>query len=258
MEYKSITMEQAQFKARPKEKTFEGYASTYGNRDLVSDVVHQGAFAKTVAERGPDGSNDIKILWDHFDGFGMPKSFKDNEVGLFMTGKALNLSTTDDRMEMMAGELYKHLSIGYEAINDKTRFDEDGTRHLHEVKLYEVSVVMFPANEMAALISVRKAAELDLMVKGIGKNDLLDRVKHLKGIDVGRIDNALAALGELAADLKTKAEPEVSSTPSEPDVPEQPEDEPEELKALLEEIHSFNDELRIVNELRELKIGGIG
>lgn len=267
MEYKSLEFTEAEFKARPKEKSFEGYAATYGNRDLVGDVIHKSAFEKTVKERGPEGDNMIKILWDHFDPFGMPKSFKDNDVGLFMQGKALNLSTTDDRMEMMSGGLYKHLSIGYQTVEDKVAWDEDGTRHLHEIKLYEVSVVMFPANEMAALVSVRKAAELDLMVKGIGRDDLLDRAKHLKGIDLGRVDNALQALGELASDLRAKsAEPETGRSTTLPPFPDtrEPEagkpttpsgaEEPEEFKALLDEIDSAIDEVRVVNRLQELRI----
>jgi HK97 family phage prohead protease len=280
LEYKSLTLEEAQFKARPKEKTFEGYAATFGNRDLVGDVIHKGAFDKTVAERGPGAEDMIKILWDHFDPFGMPKSFKNNDVGLYMVGKALNLSTTDDRMEMMAGGLYKHMSIGYVPIEDKVKWDEDGTRHLHEVKLYEVSVVMFPANEMAAMVSVRKAAELDLMVKGIGRGDLIDRARHLKGVDLGRIDNALQALSELAADLRVKAseaekpgageaepttshagaeEPEAgeSTTPSEAseagEARETQDEEPEETKALEGEILSFIDEIRLLNEVKSLR-----
>ena len=265
LEYKSLSLEEAQFKARPKEKTFEGYAATYGNRDLVGDVIHKGAFEKTVAERGPDGQDMVKILWDHFDPFGMPKSFKDNDVGLYMVGKALNLSTADDRMEMMVGGLYKHMSIGYAPIEDRVKWDEDGTRHLHEIKLYEVSVVMFPANEMAALVSVRKAAELDLMVKGIGRSDLIDRAKHLKGIDIGRIDNALEALTELAADLRAKSERPEAGRPTtsdfeEPEAgkpttpPEDQSDEPDEVKALEQELGSFIDELRLLNEVKSLRI----
>lgn len=267
LEYKSLSLEEAQFKARPREKTFEGYAATYGNRDLVGDVIHRDAFEKTIAERGPEGEDMIKILWDHFDPFGMPKSFKDNEVGLFMTGKALNLSTTDDRMEMMAGGLYKHMSIGYQPVEDKTRYDDDGTRHLHEIKLFEVSVVMFPANEMAALVSVRKAAELDFMVKGIGRDDLIDRAKHLKGIDLGRIDNAVQALSELAEDLRIKSgKPEAgepttshvtqggepgageSTTPSESGA-----EDHSEIKALEDMLNSKINELSVLNKIQELR-----
>jgi hypothetical protein len=177
-------------------------------------------------------------------------------------------------MEMLVSGLYKHMSIGYEPIFDKTTFDEDGTRHLNEIKLYEVSCVLFPANEMAALVSVRKAAELDLMVKGIGRNDLLERAKHMKGIDLGRVDNALAALGELAADLRNKSgsepeagrpttqgepearEPEAQEPTTPPDPEETPEGEPDETKELLSQIHSFIDEVRIVNEVKQLTVGG--
>ena len=31
-------------------RTFEGYASTFGNTDLVGDIIKPGAFKKTIAE----------------------------------------------------------------------------------------------------------------------------------------------------------------------------------------------------------------
>jgi phage head maturation protease len=36
-----------------------------------------------------------------------------------------------------------------------TRYDCGGIRHLHELKLYEVSVVTFPMNEMATVSSLK-------------------------------------------------------------------------------------------------------
>ncbi len=39
---------------------FEGLASTFGNQDMVGDVVEPGAFAATIARPGR-----IKMLWQH-------------------------------------------------------------------------------------------------------------------------------------------------------------------------------------------------
>jgi len=50
---------------------FEGYASTFGNEDLVGDIVEKGAFKKTIQERLP--KNLIKVLWQHYDPMGVPK-----------------------------------------------------------------------------------------------------------------------------------------------------------------------------------------
>ena len=32
------------------------YAAAFGNEDADGDVIHRGAFAKTIAERGPNGT----------------------------------------------------------------------------------------------------------------------------------------------------------------------------------------------------------
>src|SRR3990172_12417972 len=42
-------------------RTVEGYANVFGVKDLVGDIVHPGAFAKTLVERG----GEIKFLWQH-------------------------------------------------------------------------------------------------------------------------------------------------------------------------------------------------
>src|SRR5690606_40163764 len=41
------------------------YWSAFGNRDSDGDVIQRGAYAKTIQERGPQGANRIKFLWQH-------------------------------------------------------------------------------------------------------------------------------------------------------------------------------------------------
>jgi hypothetical protein len=42
--------------------TFEGYASTFGNKDSGGDVIMPGAFAKSIRTKGVRG---VKMLLDH-------------------------------------------------------------------------------------------------------------------------------------------------------------------------------------------------
>ena len=42
-------------------RTFSGLAAIFGNIDLVDDVIHTGAFTKTLTERG----SRVKFLWQH-------------------------------------------------------------------------------------------------------------------------------------------------------------------------------------------------
>ncbi len=68
--------------------------------------------------------------------------------------------------------MIKDLSIGYETV--QSMYDsETEVRHLTEIKLYEVSCVTFPMNELAGISSVKALSDAD-------------RSKHLKAIDEHR------------------------------------------------------------------------
>ena len=53
---------------------------------------------------------------------------------------------------MMKRGVLKGLSIGYDTMRDVIT---NGVRHLQELKLYEVSIVTFPMNELATVSSVK-------------------------------------------------------------------------------------------------------
>ncbi|HEY4613744.1 MAG TPA: hypothetical protein VII11_12230, partial [Bacteroidota bacterium] len=40
-----------------------GYAAAFNNRDHDGDIIRPGAFKRTIAARGPGGSNKIKFLY---------------------------------------------------------------------------------------------------------------------------------------------------------------------------------------------------
>jgi uncharacterized protein len=136
---------------------FRGVASVYGNIDLQNDAVMPGAFTKTLSERGAT----VPILWQHEQdnpiGLG---TLSDSASGLLIYGD-LDLDIDEGRRGysgLKKGYL-KGLSIGYDVI--KSSYDGAGVRRLLELKLYEVSLVTFPANELAIVDAV-KAARRDL------------------------------------------------------------------------------------------------
>ena len=43
----------------------KGYASVFSNLDSDSDVIHKGAFTKSVKEWGPEGKDRIKLVAQH-------------------------------------------------------------------------------------------------------------------------------------------------------------------------------------------------
>jgi hypothetical protein len=135
---------------------FEGYASTFGNVDSYGDIVERGAFARTIDQN--DGR--FPILWQHRsdEPIGVSVEMSEDLHGLAVTGQ-LNLETQRGREahSLLRQGAIKGLSIGFETVKQTLL---GGVRHLVEIRLWEFSVVTFPANDLATVTAV-KTGELD-------------------------------------------------------------------------------------------------
>jgi HK97 family phage prohead protease len=134
------------------ERTFKGYASTW-DEDQVGDVIHQGAFIKSISEAFP--AKRIKVLWQHSEPLGMPTEMYEDNYGLYVKGKVSKTRLGDEALELMRDGVVDRMSIGFMIPQGKSDYDEDGVRHIREVKLMEFSPVTFPANEAAIITGVK-------------------------------------------------------------------------------------------------------
>lgn len=261
---KSIPFTDAEFKVRLQTREFEGFASTTGNMDLVGDIIEPGSFRKTIAERGPKAANKIKVLWDHFAPFGMPAEMREEDHGLHVVGKAADTQENKDRLQYMADGVVDSMSIGFSIPEGKSWWEEDDdapygmVRHITEVKLYEFSPVMFPANELAVISGVRKQAELALLMKSFDRDDLARAAKRMEGVEEKAIDEALEALGSLRESLfgikheAPAAVPRPGETPTGDPVvgPQEPgKTDPDEAKEIDAALQSVLDDLTLKNFL---------
>lgn len=139
--------------------TFAGYASVWGVTDAYNDVVAKGAFKKTVKEK-----KAFPLLWSHNPaepiGIIVPE---EDEVGLKVQG-SLNLDVQRGRetrslmRQMAEAGTPMGLSIGYNAVKEK--YDKDtGIRTLTEIRLWEISPVVFPACEPARVDDVKSETD---------------------------------------------------------------------------------------------------
>ena len=135
---------------------FEGYGSIFGNKDLGNDVVEAGAFTKSLRSRKP---NQVKLLWQHKQDqpIGVFESIKEDGDGLAVKGRlALGTQQGREAFELMKMGALDGLSIGYKADPNKQSYDERRKRRmLKEVDLMEISLVTFPMNPKARVISVK-------------------------------------------------------------------------------------------------------
>lgn len=139
----------------------EGYASTWiRTPDSYGDVVKQGAFTRTLAERW-NGGEGIPFLWAHqMDSLksfiGTAKADEDDK-GLHF------VATFDDTEEAQrVRQLYKDgrlrkFSFAYDVVDAGPVTLEGGVKanELRELDLYEISAVTVPANDDAGVVDVK-------------------------------------------------------------------------------------------------------
>lgn len=132
----------------------EGYASTFGNRDLVGDIVQRGAFARTLKGRP---ANQIAMLWAHDSKrpIGVWDEVEEDALGLRVKGRILT-QTRDgsDAFEFAKAGAARGLSIGYRTIKSR-RSAELKARLLDDVDLFEISLLPVQANSLARVERVK-------------------------------------------------------------------------------------------------------
>lgn len=139
--------------------TFEGYASTFGERDLGGDIVVEGAFTKSLKA---SGANGVKMFADHDPRkrIGVWTSITEDSKGLYVKGRLL-LEKKDGQeayIDLKEGVI-DAMSIGYQTIQEN--FDgRRKARMLKEVKLMEISLVPFGMNQSARVTGVKSAGDI--------------------------------------------------------------------------------------------------
>ena len=143
-----------------KGRTVSGYFSTFGNIDSDNEVIVKGAFAKSIAENGPDGKDRILHLYGHNRWDGLPvgklKVLREDEIGLYFESEIVDTAFNNDILShYKAGTLKEH-SIGFYIINSyHETVNEVDIRYITEVKLLEGSTVLWGANEEAKITGIK-------------------------------------------------------------------------------------------------------
>ena len=136
----------------------EGYGAVFGNKDEVDDIINPGAFTETLRK---DGLPVMLRQHDPDKVIGAWTDAKEDERGLFMKGE-LNLDVQEglESYSLLKQKAFKGLSIGYKT-QDYSIDQTTQIRTLKKVKLYEVSLVTFPANLKAGVSGVKGLPETE-------------------------------------------------------------------------------------------------
>lgn len=131
------------------EGRFSGYASLFNRLDTGGDMVLPGAFGKSLAQR----RGRIRLLFQHDpkEPVGIWEHLVEDGNGLHAVGRlAPGVPRAEDLRRLIGAGALDGLSIGFRAVRASRRAGA-ATRLLHEIDLYEISIVTFPMMEDARI-----------------------------------------------------------------------------------------------------------
>ena len=196
--------------------TFVGYAAKFNSpsEDLggFTETIESGAFRKSLRSR-----NDVKLLVNHDTGrvlassrAGTMKLYED-EVGLRVEASLPNTSDGRDMAELLKrGDLNK-MSFGFSVQKDSWN-NEMTERTLKSVRLFEVSIVAFPA--YAATEAMVRSLDKAATRANVDADELADAVLKLEeGADLSeqeaelitKVVHSLAPAKQVEEETETEA-----------------------------------------------------
>lgn len=138
--------------------TVEGYASLFGETDQARDMVMPGAFAQTLRSRG---IRRVPMLFQHdpAEPVGIWLDLREDFRGLWARGRLIpEVARARELLSLVRAGAIDGLSIGYRTV--RARIDpKTRVRRLHQVDLWEISIVTFPLLDGARVRTVKGCAE---------------------------------------------------------------------------------------------------
>lgn len=163
----------------------EGYASLYDVEDSDQDIIAKGAFDDSLQQWRVLGQMP-PMLWQHdvAQPIGIWTSLKSDSRGLFVRGQLFvdEVERAAEAYALLKRGALSGLSIGYKAervrrVSGQTRGDGRSLRVIERLKLFEISLVTFPALETARISSVKSAARASATI-----NEQHSLIAQLRGL----------------------------------------------------------------------------
>ena len=137
-----------------KSNTVSGYLAIFGNVDDDGDLIIKGAFAESIAQRGPNSNANRKIafLWQHdmTDPIGKMTVLREDDIGLYfealldVDGSVPNADRA--KQQLLSGTL-NQFSIGFQYDWENMEYDDNLDAFIcKKLTLFEGSVVTLGAN----------------------------------------------------------------------------------------------------------------
>lgn len=211
---------EAGFEVRESENgmTFYGYAAKFNSRSEnlggFYEVIEPGAFGRSLKSR-----NDVKLLVNHDTGRVLASSrsktlrLYEDSVGLRVEADLPNTTDGRDMAELLKRGDLSSMSFGFNVIKDAWNSEGD-MRTLKSVRLFEVSIVAFPAYQateasVRGLDKVAQRAQVDADALA----DVMLRIEEGSDLTEEQANLMKSVVEELAPRAAEQSE-ESSSEPS--------------------------------------------
>ena len=185
----------------------EAYGSVFNNVDQGDDIVRPGAFKRTINNsKSRVNAGKAKylatMLWnhdtEHFLPIGGWYDLKEDKNGLLSKGQiVLATQLGKDVYELIKSGVINEFSIGYDIPTGGALWNSElGARELKELRLWEISPVVFAMNQEALLVGVKK----NVMTE---KKDFSDRYRDqcIRDWRYSDFDNLMCALQQSVMDI---------------------------------------------------------
>lgn len=195
------------------------YVSVSGVRvdSWISETLMAGCFGKTVTERGPQGANRIRTLWQHDwnEVIGMPIELAEHSRaqlpdkilqrypqatgGLFArTQFVLDVQRGREAVALYKAGAMDEWSIGFDIINShEETVAEEWMLYVDEVRLWEYSPVTFGANPATVTTEVRSSEAAPAVLTELQKR-VMSALANDPGLNIEQLVAHLAASGSTA------------------------------------------------------------
>jgi HK97 family phage prohead protease len=159
----------------PDARTITGVVAPYDETsyltpDPAGERIGRGAFAKSIRQR--ETRIPLCVAHDHKKAAGFSRSWTDDDGGLSAVFAVRSGAFGDEVLDDVRGGFLPSLSVGFVPLVQRRA--ADGVVEVREAKLMEVSLVLIPAYQGAAVVAVRAAAQLDELLAPFANPPVVD------------------------------------------------------------------------------------
>lgn len=255
MRYKSLPLD---LKATEQEKGgYKGHFAVFGNVDLGGDIIHPGAFTKTLQER----AGRIKVFmghdWSKLIG-PPPALIKEDAIGLYAEGRlTLGSFWGKEAYALISDGALTEGSIGYYAMKWDYEETEDHSQvicNLREIMLLEISPVPLGMNPLTTVETAKSLAMQGMdwfqgrsvLETLLGKVLLGERLATISTVDRNALaDRLKAVVDELQIIDSHKAD---DQPPAEKQQEGPPAAEPQTHSALMDRFAALEHHVKKITE----------